>query len=90
MVQLPTLSEDAFKILRPLRERAMDGYSLMSRTGLDQQKLYEGIRELVTLDVVKLKGDLNPEFIGEAYLAVPPTVFGYVDMLLGQPTFKRA
>ena len=90
MAQLPTLSDEATKILHALRERALDGYSLMSRTGLDRQKLYEGIRELVGLDVVSFRGDLNPELIGEAYLIVPPTVFGYVDMLLGQVRFKRA
>ena len=90
MVQVPPISDDASKVLRALRERALDGYSLMSKTGLDRQKLYEGIRELVALDVVNLKGDLNPELIGEAYLVVPPTVFGYVDMLLGQVRFKRA
>ncbi len=89
MVQLPTLSDEASKILRALRDRALDGYSLMSKTGLGPEQLYEGIRELVALDVVSLKGDLNPELIGEAYLVVPPTVFGYVDMLLGQVRFKR-
>jgi DNA-binding IclR family transcriptional regulator len=89
-MQAPTLSDEALKVLRALRERALDGYSLMSKTGLDRTKLYEGIRELVGLDLVNLKGDLNPELIGEAYLVVPPSVFGYADMLLGQLRFKRA
>lgn len=89
-MQTPTLSDEALKVLRALRERALDGYSLMSKTGLDRTKLYEGIRELVGLDLVNLKGDLNPELIGEAYLVVPPSVFGYADMLLGQLRFKRA
>ena len=89
-MQLPVLSDEALKVLRALRERALDGYSLMSRTGLDRTQLYEGIRELVGLDLVNLNGDLNPELIGEAYLVVPPTVFGYADMLLGQLRFKRA
>jgi hypothetical protein len=90
LMQPPVMSDDALKILRALRERALDGYSLMSKTGLGPQKLYEGVRELVAENVVNLKGDLNPDLIGEAYLVVPPTAFGYADLLLGQFRLKRA
>lgn len=86
----PSLSDDALKVLRAARERALDGYTLMSKTGLDAQKLYEAIRQLVDEDLVSIRGDLNPDRIGDVYLVVPPTAFGYADLLLGDLRFKRA
>jgi hypothetical protein len=89
-MRAPTLSDDALKVLRAARDRALDGYSLMSKTGLDPQKLYMAIRELVDEDLVSMRGDLNPDLIGDVYLVVPPTAFGYADLLLGDLRFKRA
>jgi hypothetical protein len=86
----PSLSEDALKVLRVARERALDGYSLMSKTGLDPQKLYAALRELVDEDLVSMRGDLTPDLIGDVYLVVPPTAFAYADLLLGDLRFKRA
>jgi len=89
-MQPPTLSDDALKVLRAVRDRALDGYNLMSKTGLDPQKLYQAISQLVAEDLVSIRGDLNPDLIGDVYLVVPPTAFGYADLLLGQLRFKRA
>lgn len=87
----PTLSDEALKVLRAARERALDGYSLMSKTGLDADRLYTAIRELVEEDLVSMRGDLNPQLIGDVYLVVPPQAFGYADLLLrgGDARFKR-
>ena len=90
-MRAPTLSDDALKVLRAARERALDGYSLMSKTGLDQDKLYAAVRELVEEELVSMRGVLTPALIGDVYLVVPPQVFGYADLLLrGDPRSKRA
>ena len=85
----PELSEGALKVLRAARGRAIDGYSLMSKTGLHAEQLNSAIRELVDEDLVSTRGELDPKVIGDVYLVVPPTAFGYADYLLGELRFKR-
>lgn len=80
----PDLSPQALKVLGPLRERAMDGYSLRSLTGLTDQQLLEALVELRSHDLVVVKGETTGDRIGEAYLYVPPDALGFADMLLGK------
>jgi hypothetical protein len=87
-----TLDDDSAAVLRALRERAMDGYSLLSRTGLDPVKLINALQQLQSVGVVSVKGELNASNVGDAYLFVPTDQKGYVDALLGtfRPTSKAA
>jgi hypothetical protein len=83
-MRAPNLTEDALKVLQPLRERAMDGYSLRSRTGLTPDQLAQALLELRSQDLIIIKGELIPDRIGEAYVYVPPDALGYADVLLGR------
>jgi hypothetical protein len=64
------LSDDAQKVLSVLRKSASDGYTLMSRTGLDPKKLETAVGELVDMDLVEVKGEQSAANLGEAYLFV--------------------
>lgn len=82
MPQLATLSGGAARILRVLRERAMDGYTLMSRTSLQGEEFEKALNELIKLSLVNVKGEAYGPAIGEAYLWVPPDAKRYADFLL--------
>jgi hypothetical protein len=83
-MRAPNLSENALKVLQPLRERAMDGYSLQSRTGLTPDELATALQELRSQELIIVKGELIPDRIGDAYCYVPPDALGYADVLLGR------
>lgn len=78
----PNLKPESLRVLRVLRTRAMDGYTLQSRTELKPAALTDALRELESTGVVIVKGDLNSTSVGDVYAYVPPNANGYVDMLL--------
>jgi hypothetical protein len=82
MDTMPQLSDKEVKVLRAVRKSAMDGYSLLSTTGLDAQDLVDALSKLQ--NVVSIKGELLKERIGEAYVALPPNNRGFVDMILAR------
>ena len=79
---IPKLGENEVKVLRVVRQRAMDGYSLLSSTGLNAKSLVESLSKLQ--DLVSVKGELSSDRIGEAYVVLPPTNKGLVDMILAR------
>ena len=85
MVQDPQLSENAMKVLRLLRNSAMDGYTVMAKTKLTKEDLSQVIRELTSSSLIGIKGDLESPAVGEAYLWVPPDTQKYVDFLFRGP-----
>ncbi len=82
MDTMPQLSDKEVKVLRAVRKSAMDGYSLLSATGLDAQDLVDALSKLQ--NVVSIKGELLKDRIGEAYVALPPNNRGFVDMILAR------
>ena len=82
MDTMPQLSDKEVKVLRAVRKSAMDGYSLLSATGMDAQDLVDALSKLQ--NVVSIKGELLKERIGEAYVALPPNNRGFVDMILAR------
>jgi hypothetical protein len=76
----PQLGDNELKVLRAVRKSAMDGYSLLSTTGLDAQGLVDTLSKLQ--NVISIKGELLKERVGEAYVALPPSNRGWVDMIL--------
>jgi predicted transcriptional regulator len=83
-----TLDDDSAAVLRALRERAMDGYTLLSKTSLDPEKLNKALQELQSAGIVMVKGELSANNVGDAYLYVPTDQKGYVDMLIGNFRFS--
>ena len=78
--------EHALRVVRALRESAMDGYRLMARTQLDPQSLVNAA--LSVASVVGVKGELIPDRVGEAYFFVFPNALAAADMMVKNPTFK--
>jgi hypothetical protein len=81
---VPELSENALKVLRLVHGEAMDGYTVMARTGLTAEQLESALRELVGSSLVAVKGEAYGRAVGESYLWVPPDVQGYVGFMLGK------
>ncbi len=82
MDTMPQLGDNEVKVLRAVRRSAMDGYSLLSTTGLDAQGLVDTLLKLQ--NVISIKGELVKERVGEAYVALPPNNRGYVDLILAR------
>ncbi len=74
--------DNEVKVLRAVRRSAMDGYRLLSTTGLNPHDLVEALVKLEGL--VNVKGELMEGRIGEAYVALPPNNRGFVDMVLAK------
>jgi hypothetical protein len=80
------VQQNALKVVRVLRESAMDGYKLMDRTGLAAGDLVSAVSSIPT--VVGVKGQLIADRIGEAYLFVLPNALGVAEMMVKNPTYK--
>lgn len=74
-------------IIRTLRESSMDGYSLLSKTGIDEDKLVEMLRTKLSR-IVTVRGDLTKERIGRAYLSIPPSAGQEAERVLGVLAYK--
>ena len=81
-MQSPPPSDDAIKLLRVLRERAMDGYTLVSKVSLPKAQVLAGLRELMDFELIRARGDVDLSSFGESYLSVPPDFQNRVDRLL--------
>ena len=77
------LSEDARRVLAAVSERAMDGYTLRSKTDLPTERLSTAARELVMQDLLLVKGGLEEGRVLEAYFFVPTSAKHSVFRILG-------
>jgi hypothetical protein len=82
----PDVQEHALRVVRVLRESAMDGYRLMARTGLQPGDLVTAVASIPS--VIGVKGELIDSRIGEAYLFVLPNAMGVADLMVKNPTYK--
>jgi hypothetical protein len=80
---------DLNMVIRSLRESSMDGYTLMSKTGLDEDRLVEILRTKLS-KIVTVRGDLTKERIGKAYLSIPPSAQQEAERVLGALAYKLA
>jgi hypothetical protein len=80
----PTLSEQASKLLNEVTRESGDGYTLMSRTGLNATDFEAAVTQLRAQGVIEVKGDTSANRLGEAYFYVPLPAQGKVDFLLGR------
>lgn len=79
---MPQFGDNEMKVLQAVRRSAMDGYRLLSVTGLKPQALVDALLKLE--GVVNVKGELVEGRVGEAYVALPPNNRGFVDMVLAK------
>lgn len=78
------LGDDALNVLGVLRDRSMDGYTLMSKSGSDRVQLEKILRDLTTRALVRATGYITADRLGESFFSVPQDMLGYVDQLLGR------
>lgn len=81
-VQAP--SPQALKVLAALREKAMNGYSLLQKSSLKRHELEGSLRELTSQALVRATGDISAERMGESFFSIPMDALDYVDQLLGR------
>ena len=86
---MPTDEAAIDMILRNLRESSMDGYSLLSKTGIDEEKLV-AILQTKLSRIVTVQGALPKERIGKAYLSIRPSARGEAERFLGTLAYKLA
>ena len=79
----PQLPGDVKKVLSAVREQSMDGYSLVSRTGLDFGSLATAIEQLRSMRLLRVTGSLAPDAIGDTVFSVPVDAIGQADIVLG-------
>jgi hypothetical protein len=84
----PPLSTPAKRVLSVLRESAMDGYVLLSKSGVTTAELSEAALELIDRGLIVIKGEPTSERVLESYMYVPPNAIGYVDVLLGRVRYQ--
>ena len=72
---------DTVNVLHVLREGAAEGYALLSKTGLDRNALARVLRELLAKDIIFVRGELEPERVGDAYVSVRPSARGQVEQM---------
>ncbi len=91
MAQDVQLDPNSLKVLGALRDRSMDGYTLMSKTALPQTDLKTALDQLKSKALVNVEGDLVPDRMLEAYFSLPVDALGYADVILGRDlrTFRR-
>jgi len=80
----PTLSEQSVRLLREIAREAGDGYTLMSRAGLNKTDFEKAVGELRAPLLIEVKGDVSGARLGESYFYVPLNAQGRVDYLLGR------
>jgi hypothetical protein len=75
------LGPDALKVLDALRQTAADGYTVMSRAGLNAEQLSAALKEIPP-SLLIIKGEINANLVGQAYLAIPPDARQYAEYLI--------
>ena len=69
---LPQLDENAKLVLRTVAERDMDGFTLARHTRLELPMLEKAVRELASLDLLRVKGEAAGERLFEAWFQAVP------------------
>jgi hypothetical protein len=78
---MPGFSKEALRVLDVLRNETVDGYTLMRRTGLSDQALVDALKE-IPATLVAVKGELMPERIGRAFMALDPNARAFAEVVV--------
>jgi hypothetical protein len=78
------LTDQEKTVLRSLRERDSDGFSLQRSTGLADNDFGTAISGLVSKSVVNFQGIPQGPALNDAYFWVKPELRGTVDVLTGR------
>ena len=83
---MATSPADTNKVLLALRDGAAEGYALMSKASLDKATLAEVLRGLLAQEIIFVKGELDPERVGDAYVSVRPSARARVEQMFFRQT----
>jgi hypothetical protein len=87
------ITEKSRTVLALLREQALDGFTLRSKTGFDKSALLASLQELSGRGLIRVAGDLTEPGMDEAFYSVPLGSVGNADLELGrlssQPSLYR-
>jgi hypothetical protein len=78
------LTQNSRTVLGLLREQALDGFTLRSKTGFDAKTLLASLQELSGRALIRVAGDLTEPGMDEAFYAVPLGSVGNADLELGR------
>jgi hypothetical protein len=87
------LTQNSRTVLGLLREQALDGFTLRSKTAFDKNTLLASLQELSSRGLIRVAGDLTEPGMDEAFYSVPLGSVGNADLELGrlssQPSLYR-
>ena len=72
------------RVLEVVRRQAGDGFTLMSRSGLDPSDFTSVVRSLQSSQLVSVEGVLSDDKIGDAYVYVPPQAKSRSDFIISR------
>ena len=75
---------NALSVLSAVRERDMEGGSLVSVTGLKLAELEAALKELLEKRLIAIRGATSGPRLNDSYIYVPLQAKGYVDVYLGR------
>lgn len=78
------LDDAVLRVLGVVRRQAADGFTLMSRSGLDPSEFATAVRSLQSNQLVSVEGVLSAEKIGDAYVYVPPQAKSRSDFIISR------
>jgi hypothetical protein len=70
---VPDAIENARRVLPLLQERDMDGYTLMSKSGLKLSELQEAVQVLLDKRVLRVKGEIHGPRLAESWFQAIPS-----------------
>lgn len=77
MMRAP-LDDDAILVLRTVAERDMDGFTLARHTRLELPVLEKAVRDLASVDLLRVKGEAAGERLFEAWFQAVPGAMRHI------------
>lgn len=81
---LNAVTEEEKSVLRVLRDRDSDGYSLLRNSKLAPEKIEEAVNSLIGKGLVNVEGNPRGPELNFAYMWVKPEARGYADYVTGR------
>jgi hypothetical protein len=81
---MENFDDTALRVLGVVRRQAGDGFTLMSKSGLNPTEFASAVRSLQTGQLVSVEGVLSEDKIGDAYVYVPPQAKSRSDFIISR------
>lgn len=81
---MESFDDAALRVLGVVRRQAGDGFTLMSKSGLDAKEFASAVRSLQTNRLISVEGVPSEDKIGDAYVYVPPHAKSRSDLIISR------